>query len=176
MADTLLESLAWSCNGFLLRIEDPLQVLLAVVLLPLGADTLLESLAWSCNGFLLRSEDSLQVLLAVVLLPLGADTLLESPAWSCNGLRFSKRTLLSISIQKQRKRPPFLKSWLADGWAGRRVGGQSQTSQTKCFRLVLKSKGNARHFWNYVWRTWASLVKYYERNKSLPDGWAGGRT
>ena len=80
MADTLLESLAWSCNGFLLRIEDPLQVLLAVVLLPLGADTLLESLAWSCNGFLLRSEDSLQVLLAVVLLPLGADTLLESPA------------------------------------------------------------------------------------------------
>ena len=53
----------------MLRSEDPFQVLLAVVLPPLGANTLLEN-PWSCNEFWLRREDPLQVLLAVVLLPL----------------------------------------------------------------------------------------------------------
>ena len=62
--------------------------------------------------------------------------------------------MLPINIEKQRKCPPFLKLCLGD-----------QTKQTKiyyrivhfyyfkCFRLVLKSKGNARLFSNFVWRT-----------------------
>ena len=103
--------------------------------------------------------------------------------------------MVAISIEKQRKRLPFLKLCLADGWAG--AGGQGQTSQKKiyemlpinigkqrkrppffkscvgdqtnqtkiyyrivhfyyfkCFRLVLKSKGNACLFSTFVfWRT-----------------------
>ena len=62
--------------------------------------------------------------------------------------------MLPINIEKQRKCMPFLTLCLGD-----------QTKQTKiyysivyfyyfkCFRLVLKSKGNARLFSNFVWRT-----------------------
>ena len=57
--------------------------------------------------------------------------------------------MLSISIEKQRKRRPFFKFRLADEYAGGRSGGQGQPSQTetyyrivyfycfKCFLLVL---------------------------------------
>ena len=71
--------------------------------------------------------------------------------------------MLSISIEKQRKRPPFSNLvWRTDG---RGAGGRrDQTCQTeiyyrivyfyccKCFRLVLKSTGNARLFSNLVWQ------------------------
>ena len=109
--------------------------------------------------------------------------------------------MLSISVEKQRKRPPSFKFCLADGWAGSwRAEGPDlaignilqnclfllfqmlsiskqrtcspflklcfgdQTKQTKlyyrivffyyfkCFRLVLKSKGNASLFSNFVWQ------------------------
>ena len=42
--------------------------------------------------------------------------------------------MLAISIEKQRKRPPFLKLCLADGWAG--AGGQGQTSQKKIYEML----------------------------------------
>ena len=65
--------------------------------------------------------------------------------------------MLSISIQKQEKRPPFLKLCLADGWAG----GQAQTSQTKICEML--------------------LISIEKQRKRLPflklcveDGWAGG--
>ena len=44
--------------------------------------------------------------------------------------------MLSGSIQKQRKRSPFLKLCLADGWAGGLAGGQGQTSQTKIYEML----------------------------------------
>ena len=99
--------------------------------------------------------------------------------------------MLAISIEKQRKRPPFLNLCLADGWArgGRpgphqpkkiyemlqsdskkqkkrtpflklRLGDQSKQTKIcyrivyfsyfKCFRLLLKSKGNLRLLSNFV--------------------------
>jgi len=76
--------------------------------------------------------------------------------------------MLSISIEKQRKRRPFFKFRLADEYAGGRSGGQGQPSQTEiyyrivyfycfiCFLLVLKSKGNTQtptYFLNFLWRT-----------------------
>ena len=76
--------------------------------------------------------------------------------------------MLSISIEKQRKRRPFFKLRLTDEYAGGRSGGQGQPSQTeiyhrivyfycfKCFVLVLKSKGNTQtptYFSNFLWRT-----------------------
>ena len=86
---------------------------------------------------------------------------------------FSLCQMLAISVEKQRKRPPFWKLCLADGWAG---GGRPGPDQPvfsffrimsglpdyyrivyfyyfKCFRLVLKSKANASLFSNFAWRT-----------------------
>ena len=62
---------------------------------------------------------------------------------------WDRDAMLSISIEKQRKRPPFSKLCLAHGWAGGQAGAQRQTRQTKEAKyllLVLNSKGNARHF------------------------------
>jgi hypothetical protein len=42
--------------------------------------------------------------------------------------------MLSVSIDKQRKRPHvFFKFSLGDGWATARAGGQGQTSQTEIY-------------------------------------------
>ena len=44
---------------------------------------------------------------------------------------WDRDAMLSISIEKHRKRPPFSKLCLAHGWAGGQAGAQRQTSQTK---------------------------------------------
>ena len=69
--------------------------------------------------------------------------------------------MLSISIQKQRKRPPFLKLCLADGWAGGRAGGQGQTSQTKIYEMLSISIQKQRKCPPFL-------------KLCLADGWAGG--
>ena len=71
--------------------------------------------------------------------------------------------MLPISSRKQRKRPPFFKSCLADGAAraGGRAGGQGQTSQTKICKMLSIS------FENHT--KCSSFLKL-----DLADGWAGG--
>ena len=69
--------------------------------------------------------------------------------------------MLAISIEKQRKRPPFE---IVFGWRMR--GGRAARARlakrkyTKCSRLIFKSKGNAGLFWNYVWKTRLRKRKY----------------
>ena len=68
--------------------------------------------------------------------------------------------MLSISIQKQRKRSPFLKLCLADGWAGGRAGGQGQSRQTKIYEMLLISIEKQRKCSPFL-------------KLCLADGWAG---